>query len=53
MLPTQLLRNVTPTITDQTGARFVESNSARQWTPAGVMSIVSSVFAVSLASLLL
>ncbi len=53
MLPTQLLRNVTPTITDQTGARFVESNSARQWTPGGVTSIVSGAFVVSVASLLL
>ncbi|KAM5536857.1 hypothetical protein V8D89_009404 [Ganoderma adspersum] len=53
MLPTQLLRNVTITITDQTNSRFVVSNSARQWTPGAVMSIVSGAFVVSLASLLL
>ncbi|KAI1789997.1 chaperone for protein-folding within the ER, fungal-domain-containing protein [Ganoderma leucocontextum] len=53
MLPTQSLRNVTVTITDQTSARFVESNSARQWTSGGVTSIVSGAFVVSLASLLL
>ncbi|EJF57883.1 chaperone for protein-folding within the ER, fungal-domain-containing protein [Dichomitus squalens] len=52
MLPNQLLRNVTVTVTDQSAALFV-SNSARRWTPSGVALIVSGAFTVGLAPLLL
>ena len=52
MLPTELLRNVTVTITDQSSALFA-SNSAQRWTPSGVVSLVSGAFTVALASLLL
>ena len=48
MLPTELLRNVSVTITDQTLA--VMNAGSRSWTPAGVTSLVSGVFVLALSS---
>ncbi|RPD56669.1 hypothetical protein L226DRAFT_537895 [Lentinus tigrinus ALCF2SS1-7] len=49
MLPTELLRNVTVTLTDKTLA--VMNAGSRSWTPAGVTSLMSGVFALALSSM--
>jgi len=54
MLPTQMLRNVTPPTTTLTtqNALAVSNNAHRQWSLGGTMSIVTVVLAVGLATLL-
>lgn len=54
MLPTRLLRNVTVTVTGDSQSLFAAANSASQrWTAEGVVGLVSGVFAVGVASILL
>ncbi|KAI0369426.1 hypothetical protein BV20DRAFT_1078744 [Pilatotrama ljubarskyi] len=52
MLPTEPLRNVTPSI-DAVNLLATNGAAARSWTPAGVVSVVSGVFALGLSSLVL
>ncbi|TFK83928.1 hypothetical protein K466DRAFT_589345 [Polyporus arcularius HHB13444] len=51
MLPTQLLRNISVTVTDKTLSK--RNAGSRSWTPAGVTSLVSGVFAIALTSMFL
>lgn len=52
MLPTQRLRNVS-TVLDAQSLLAMNNAGARSWTPASVVSVVSGVFALGVASLLL
>ena len=53
MLPTQQLRNVTVTVTSKPQSLFAANSGPRRWTAEGVTGLVTGVFAVGLASLLL
>ena len=53
MLPTQLLRNVTPPAPISKRALQKRSAADRSWTPAGVSALILSVATVGAASILL
>ncbi|KAI0716229.1 chaperone for protein-folding within the ER, fungal-domain-containing protein [Earliella scabrosa] len=53
MLPTQQLRNVTVTVTSKPQSLFAANSGPRRWTAEGVTGLVTGVFAVGVASLLL
>ena len=53
LLPQELLRNSTPTISDSTVAAFKASGGTQRWSPKGAVIAVAGAFAVGAASLLL
>ena len=53
LLPQELLRNSTPTISDSTVAAFKASGGKQRWSPKGAVAAVAGAFAVGAASLLL